>query len=73
MKHVLTPEFQPFDDSVFSIELQNHLGDLIFTISKEDLRNKNIEDSKDIRLNKKELHSLIGTLLHIQAKMKGGL
>ena len=32
----------------------------------------NFENSEEILLSKKELHSFIGTLLHSQAKMKGG-
>ena len=33
---------------------------------------KNFENIEEILLSKKELHSFIGTLLHAQAKMKGG-
>lgn len=32
----------------------------------------NFENSEEILLSKKELHSFIGTLLHAQSKMKGG-
>ena len=33
---------------------------------------KNFENIEEILLSKKELHSFIGTLLHAQAKMRGG-
>ena len=61
MEHVLTSE--KFVELTISIKERTD-GVL--------LKIKNFENSEEILLSKKELHSLIGTLLHTQAKMKGG-
>lgn len=61
MEHVLTSE--QFVKLTISITEKSE-GILI--------KIKNFENSEEILLSKKELHSFIGTLLHSQAKMKGG-
>ena len=61
MKHIL--ESQTLVKSTISLqEKDNHL----------EIKIQNFENSESTVLNKKELHSFIGLLLHIQSKMKGG-
>ena len=69
MKHLLQPEFQPFTTKkvVISVE-ETNLDDVLIEIET----GKDFSDCYVVRLNRKELHSFIGTLLHVQQKMKGG-
>jgi len=61
MKHIL--ESQTLVQSFISIEeKENYI----------EINIRNFENSESTVLNKKELHSFIGQLLHIQSKMKGG-
>jgi len=61
MKHTL--ESQTLVKSTISVqEHDNHI----------EIKIQNFENSEATILNKKELHSFIGLLLHIQSKMKGG-
>ena len=61
MKHVLESSLMTYT-SLTVLEV----GDQISIIVESN------GNSEIIPLTKKELHSLIGTLLHVQAKMKGG-
>lgn len=62
-----------FDVQKF-IEVVQNESDLSSINIEVGFYEENLEKSKDtlgsISLNKKELHSLIGTLLHVQSKMK---
>ena len=61
MKHIL--ESETLVKSSISIqENENHI----------EIEIKNFENFETTVLNKKEIHSFIGLLLHIQSKMKGG-
>lgn len=61
MKHIL--ESETLVKSSISIqENDNHI----------EIEIKNFENFETTVLNKKEIHSFIGLLLHIQSKMKGG-
>jgi len=62
MEHVLKSE--QFVSLSITIKEENN-GALISIL--------NFENKEEILLSKKELHTFIGTLLHVQAKMKGGL
>lgn len=61
MKHTLKGSVM-IDSSISIEEFQDKVIVII----------ENNNTSERIPLTKKELHSLIGTLLHVQAKMKGG-
>ena len=73
MKHELTPELCGNENvkyDIYVIELDKisvNIGINITDFSNE-LNNNQI----CVNLTQKELHSFIGTLLHVQSKMKGG-
>lgn len=73
MKHTLT-SIDCTDENVrfniYALELDS--DNVNIGIEKKDFLNNYLNSEIGINLNKKELHSFIGTLLHIQAKMKGG-
>lgn len=73
MKHTLTANECTTENvkfEVYVLELDNNI--LNIGIERTDFINPLLGNEICINLNKKELHSFIGTLLHIQAKMKGG-
>lgn len=55
---------------VYVLELDSNIANI--GIQRTDFTEPHLSNEICINLNKKELHSFIGTLLHIQAKMKGG-
>jgi len=71
MKHTLIPEHQTETMSVTNLCV-TELGDLIhIQISRNELFQNQNELALNVIIDPKELHSFIGTLLHVQAKMKG--
>jgi hypothetical protein len=73
MMHKLSPQEYRNDDIKFEIyvlELDNETVNI--GIERTEYANRHLSSQICVNLNKKELHSLIGTLLHVQAKMKGG-
>jgi len=61
-------EDQTYEISIFELDPKT----VNITVNKIDFVNQHLNNSQCINLTKDELHSLIGTLLHVQAKMKGG-
>lgn len=73
MKHSLTSKESSSEDVKYEItvlEIDSQTTNI--SISVEYFMSMNQSHESCINLNKKELHSFIGTLLHVQAKMKGG-
>jgi len=73
MTHTLTSTECGDENVIFNIymfELDSNLVNI--GIERKDFLKEHLNNEICVNLNKKELHSLIGTLLHIQAKMKGG-
>jgi len=73
MTHTLTATESGNENVKFNIyifELDSNLVNI--GIERKDFLEEHLSNEICINLNKKELHSLIGTLLHTQAKMKGG-
>ncbi len=71
MKHVLIPEYQTETAAVTNLCV-TELGDLIhIEITRNELFQSKSELALNVIIDIKELHSFIGTLLHVQAKMKG--
>jgi hypothetical protein len=73
MKHLLTAkecgdENSKYDIYVIELDAETVNIGIEFTVFESPMRS----NDTCINLNKKELHSFIGTLLHVQAKMKGG-
>ena len=74
MEHRLTSQETSTEDvkyDIFVLELDYN----IVNIGIETTRYKSPMQNEQlcINLNKKELHSFIGTLLHVQQKMKGSV
>lgn len=73
MKHTLTANECSTENVKFDIYVLELDSDIVnIGIDKTDFTKSHLSNEICINLNKKELHSFIGTLLHIQAKMKGG-
>lgn len=72
MKHNLTPQESIKENSKYDLyifELDNNFVNIgiEYTYFPDDIR----DNILSVNLSKKELHSFIGTLLHVQSKMKG--
>lgn len=72
MVHTLTAldcgtEDQTYEISIFELDAKT----VNISINKTDFVNAHLSNSQCINLDKSELHSLIGALLHVQSKMKG--
>lgn len=73
MKHSLISKISSSQDEIYEISVMELDDQLInISISYTNFFNEIQSNETCLNLNKKELHSLIGTLLHVQAKMKGG-
>lgn len=73
MRHTLTSQECTTEDikyDIYVLELDSEIVNI--GIEKTNFTNLELSNEICINLNKKDLHSLIGTLLHVQAKMKGG-
>jgi len=73
MKHTLTSQLSGSEDvkyDIYALELDSDTINI--GIERTDFLKSHLSNQICINLNKKELHSFIGTLLHIQSKMKGG-
>jgi hypothetical protein len=73
MKHLLSSKecsSEYVNYSIYVIEIDSETVNI--GIERTDFLKDFLCNEECINLNKKELHSLIGTLLHVQAKMKGG-
>lgn len=55
----------------YVLEIDSNIVNL--GIQKTDFCNDSLSNILSINITKKELHSLIGTLLHVQQKMKGSV
>lgn len=72
MKHSLTASKCSTEDLVYETTILELDKDLVnISITKTDFINEKMSNEICVNLNKKELHSFIGTLLHVQSKMKG--
>jgi hypothetical protein len=72
MKHNLTPQESIMENQnhdLFIFELDNNFVNI--GIQRTDFLDNVYDSILSVNLNKKELHSFIGTLLHVQSKMKG--
>lgn len=72
MRHNLTPQESIMENSkydLFIFELDNNFVNI--GIERTDFLNDVYDSILSVNLSKKELHSFIGTLLHVQSKMKG--
>lgn len=73
MKHTLNADSVSTENLKYEIYILELDTDTInIGIEKTDYMNNHLCNEICLNLNKKELHSFIGTLLHVQAKMKGG-
>lgn len=73
MTHSLISKVSSSEDEKYEISVIEIDYDLInISISYTNFLNEMQSNETCLNLNKKELHSFIGTLLHVQAKMKGG-
>ena len=73
MKHALNPQLCGDENvkyELYVLELDKNC--LNIGVSKTDFSNDLQNNEICVNLTQKELHSFIGLLLHIQAKMKGG-
>lgn len=71
MKHTLTANECSTENVKFEVYVLELDSDIInIGIERTDFVEPHLNNEICINLNKKELHSFIGTLLHIQAKMK---
>ncbi len=70
MKHVLIPKKQ--DESIYysQITIEQEGNEINIEVAKIDVMMPADKGGMAVNLNKEELHSFIGTLLHIQQKMK---
>lgn len=72
MKHSLTASKCSTGDLVYETTILELDKDLVnISITMTDFINHERSNEICINLDKKELHSFIGTLLHVQSKMKG--
>lgn len=73
MKHTLTSNECSDENVKFEIYVLELNSDLLnIGIERKDFLKEHLNNEISINLNKKELHSFIGTLLHAQSKMRGG-
>lgn len=73
MKHSLISKESSEEDVAYEITVMELDSQTVnISILVEHFISEHKSHQSCINLNKKELHSLIGTLLHVQAKMKGG-
>ena len=70
MKIVFSKTITGNEESVISLEQIEK--DVLFKISFEHFITKNYEEQSFL-MSKKQLHDFIGSLLHMQSKMKGGI
>lgn len=73
MKHTLISDVSSDQDVKYEISVLEHDSKLVnISIERTDFTQEQYCNEICINLNKEELHSFIGVLLHVQSKMKGG-